>query len=391
MGREFPKNVKQIGNVCSEPKIYVEDYVDTYLNQLCDKVQDQIICAALTGERVEQNEQNAVYVSGALEIREIEMAGNELIIPDETWERLCDEKELFFEGQEIVGWCLVENGHSQALQKGICKLHDRLFPQENTVFIWKEALGKEEVYYVRKYDELMEIGGHYIFYEKNPSMQNFLITSRKKIGVTPSEMVEDRAAKDFRVAIKEKLEEKQHRRNSRFAYGLSVALVLVVLGIGISTMNNYDKMESVQSSLDSLTQSMGQSEVRNVDAREKEEGTKGQAENENNNTEVKEEETDDEEDRGEGEGEGDIKEAWNPNDEAEELTPVDDASENPKEVTEDAENAESENYYTVCRGDTLDKISLRFYGSTSRVDEICELNKLRDGNLIIIGQKLLLP
>ena len=34
MEREFPKNVKQIGNVCDEPKIYVEDYVDTYLNQL---------------------------------------------------------------------------------------------------------------------------------------------------------------------------------------------------------------------------------------------------------------------------------------------------------------------------------------------------------------------
>ena len=26
MEREFPKNVKQIGNVCDEPKIYVEDY-----------------------------------------------------------------------------------------------------------------------------------------------------------------------------------------------------------------------------------------------------------------------------------------------------------------------------------------------------------------------------
>ena len=34
MERQFPKNVKQIGNVCDEPKIYVEDYVDTYLNQL---------------------------------------------------------------------------------------------------------------------------------------------------------------------------------------------------------------------------------------------------------------------------------------------------------------------------------------------------------------------
>ena len=34
MEKQFPKNVRQIGNVCDSPKIYVEDYVDTFLNQL---------------------------------------------------------------------------------------------------------------------------------------------------------------------------------------------------------------------------------------------------------------------------------------------------------------------------------------------------------------------
>ena len=37
MERQFPKNVRQIGNVSDEPKIYVEDYVDTYLNQLRER------------------------------------------------------------------------------------------------------------------------------------------------------------------------------------------------------------------------------------------------------------------------------------------------------------------------------------------------------------------
>ena len=32
MEKQFPKNVRQIGNVCDSPKIYVEDYVDTFLN-----------------------------------------------------------------------------------------------------------------------------------------------------------------------------------------------------------------------------------------------------------------------------------------------------------------------------------------------------------------------
>ena len=50
MEREFPKNVKQIGNVCDEPKIYVEDYVDTYLNQLRERAQSEPvgICREIT-------------------------------------------------------------------------------------------------------------------------------------------------------------------------------------------------------------------------------------------------------------------------------------------------------------------------------------------------------
>ena len=37
MERQIPKNVRQIGNVSDTPKIYVEDYVDTFFTQLCEK------------------------------------------------------------------------------------------------------------------------------------------------------------------------------------------------------------------------------------------------------------------------------------------------------------------------------------------------------------------
>ena len=40
MERQLPKNVRQIGNVCDEPKIYVEDYVDTFLGQLQEKAME---------------------------------------------------------------------------------------------------------------------------------------------------------------------------------------------------------------------------------------------------------------------------------------------------------------------------------------------------------------
>mgnify|MGYP003296921287 CR=1 FL=1 len=47
--------------------------------------------------------------------------------------------------------------------------------------------------------------------------------------------------------------------------------------------------------------------------------------------------------------------------------------------------------YVVKKGDTLETISRKQYGDVAHVQAICELNGLEDGNLIFIGQKLLLP
>ena len=259
---------------------------------------------------------------------------------------------------EVVGWCLIENGHPMGLNRGVVKIHERIFSRENTVFVWRDAYEEDEIIYAYKYNELMQMGGHYIYYEKNPDMQNYMISMRKTIGVTPSEMVEDRAAKNFRSAIKDRAEYREHRENSQFLYTMSVFLVVVVLAIGISTMNNFDKMEAVQKSVEALSQAVGQTEtpVKTDDDLQKEE----KEESIQVSQEIKQEEK--------SEFEGTV-----------------------PEVSTIQEQLNTNNYYIVEEGDTLDSISMKKYGTIGRVDEICQMNGLNDGNLIFIGQKLLLP
>ena len=50
MERQFPKNVRQIGNVSDQPRIYMEDYVNTYLNQLKESATDHAVGVLLVGE-----------------------------------------------------------------------------------------------------------------------------------------------------------------------------------------------------------------------------------------------------------------------------------------------------------------------------------------------------
>ena len=377
MERQLPKNVRQIGNVSDEPKIYVEDYVDTYLNQLKDKAKEEPVGIALAGEILVLEGQPVVYISGAFRLAEVEVRGKEISLKEETVKQMDTDRKKYFPETEIVGWGLIEDGKPMGRSREVGRIHSKYFSKDQSVFIWKDSLDGEEVFYAFKYGELMQMGGHYVFYEKNPAMQNYMISTRKKIGVTPSEVVEDRAAKDFRSVVRERMDAKSDRQNSRLIYITSALLVVVVLVIGVSTMNNYDKMEAVQSSLESLSQSVNSPEsqtetVTEDEGDDEEEGAAAKAQVETGETESVQEASGDTASDSSGEGDTDDTGAV--------------MTADPSEI-----DLDEDDYYVVQKGDTLDTISMKVYGDAAHVDAICRMNGLSDGNLIYIGQKLLLP
>ena len=241
MGRQLPKNVRQIGNVSDNPKIYVEDYVDTYLNQLREKAKEQPIGVILAGEVLELEDEKAVFVSGAVQMQELSEKDGKLEIGQDGMKHMMEEAAQYFPESHIVGWGIVEEGNPMSRNREVKKIQEREFGQEGSLFLWKNAREQDEIFYAYKFGELMQIGGHYIYYEKNPEMQNYMINTRKENGVTPSEVVEDRAAKNFRSAVREKMEYKEQHQSSAFAYITSAVLVLIVLVIGITTVNNFEK------------------------------------------------------------------------------------------------------------------------------------------------------
>ena len=256
MERQVPKNVRQVGNVSDEPKIYVEDYVDTYLNQLRGQAKEHPVGAFLTGDIQKSGQQECVYITGAVRIPDPVGENTEIVITDESCQKIKEESETYFR-EKPVGWFLILPEKPLEINSNITRIHEKYFSQKNSVFIMKDAFSEEEIYYAYKYHELMQMGGHYIFYEKNPQMQDYIISTRRQNGVTPSEVVEDRAAKNFRSAVREKMEYKEQHQSSAFAYITSAVLVLIVLVIGITTVNNFDKMKAVQNSLETLSETVG--------------------------------------------------------------------------------------------------------------------------------------
>ena len=101
MERQLPKNVRQIGNVCDEPKIYVEDYVDTFLGQLQEKAMEKPVAAALTGEITKCEDKVVVYISGAIRAEDVEVEGTNLKISEEIWEKSREGTKRVFQRSEI--------------------------------------------------------------------------------------------------------------------------------------------------------------------------------------------------------------------------------------------------------------------------------------------------
>lgn len=401
MERQIPKNVRQIGNVSDSPKIYVEDYVDTFFAQLSDKYRNdpqKPLGAFLIGDFQTYEGEDYVYIYGAIQMQELRVSGMEYLIDDETWKRAYEECKQFFEEGELIGWFVVKDDAEKAPGNSTVKLHKKSFPKKNTVFIICDPQEKEETYYVHKMNDLMEIGGHYTYYEKNPCMQDYMISSRKKNGAVQTEVVEDKAAQNFRDLARKQGKRTRQKHQGNFVYAMSVGLVLVLVIMGVAMLNNFNKIRKAQNQLEEVAgtintvkdagNSGNSNESNDPNGGQADDSEKGTAD-ENTGAEKSNSVSDKKAEGDDGTSKNGTDGTVSTNSSQAKNSPSDEVVE-ASAVPSSSTNG-SDGVYVVEKGDTLAIISKKMYGDVTHVDAICRMNGLSNGNLIYIGQKLILP
>ena len=408
MENKFPKNVRQIGNVSDTPKIYVEDYVDTFLNQICDKADKEQAGAFLVGKKEVTEGQECLYIFGAI-CMEFSDDENE-IISQENFEKAEQEKKEYFEEGTMIGWMLCRPGARMVIDTKIFNTHEKYFSERNTIFILKDNAEVEEQYYCYKYKELMQIGGHYVYYEKNEPMQNFLI-EQNKYARERSEKVADEAVKTFRKKVEEKTKGKKRDKIAPLFRMASASAAAAMLIAGVLYLNQYEKLKKTNSIADKAKIQKNKPETvvsnSNNDAETIEKS-------ETSDTEKLKEETQTgtESDSVSGlmDGKRDKKSeqanAGAEGNKQRESARQEQQGETGSDRTESANTAQStgntsiaqttgsnsmHETYTVREGDTITSISRAYYGTTSKIKEICELNGISAEEFIFPGQKILLP
>ena len=366
-----PKNIKQIGDISSNRKIYIEDYAFTYINSVAYQTPEDEQAGVLLGEVQKSDEEKCLFIKGVIRAKTPENETKQgIVFNEKIWEKIYAEIEKFFPDLEVVGWFAAMPGITQERFLYLKKLHMDNFSGGMKTMYLVNTCDKEENFYLYENGELKKQKGYVCFYERNYEMQEYMLEKRERKPIESPE--KDKVMKSIRSIIQEKEEMRQRRKNSVFLYGISSFMAVVVLVIGINLLNSYEKMKKFDTSLSNIAL-----EISNISEKEKSIQTSDNSVSVNKisgdvyPTEAETESTESRITQSQTEQSQTEKQAES------------------AEMVKEADAAQTT--YIVKKGDTIMSICKKYYGNTEKLNEIIAVNNIEDADKLYIGQEIKLP
>lgn len=376
---ELPKNIVQIGKPDRTHKIFVEDYVVSYIKQLNRECGGKPIGLALYGKYVEEDDCKYYFLYGAARVEGIEHRGPYLSQAEQ--EEIEDIGKRYFDEYQFLAWCSLRGE-----------------PVEG--------------FFVRAQGKGMQVDGYACFYEKNESMLNFMLLTgqnektaqgaesrgmqhagrgewttediRKNLPVAPPTA----AKREETVPMPAQVNRKSSAAKRTEYMKVAVAAVFLVLCVvGITTLNDYEKLEDLQVAARQVI--AGLTEQKLPDAPGEDILEEGISANDILTNPVSAGDISANNVTPENVSASGGRETIDAPATTSEPLATNEPVETPEEVQTTAESVPVA--YTIAKGDTLISICNQKYGSLERFSEICELNGITNPDSIQIGQTILLP
>lgn len=385
-----PKNIKQIGDVSSDKKIYIEDYAFTYINSIAYNSPQEEQAGVLLGELAKEGNERCVFVKGVIKAALGDTSDTGIYFNENIWNKIYSDTEKYFPDLSVVGWFAVMPEVTDERMARLKKLHLDNFAGNMKTLYLVDTVEKEEHFYLYENGTLKRQKGYVCFYERNYEMQEYMLERSEKKSCEDAS--DDRVIRNIRNVIREKEELKEQRKSGSFMYGVSAFLVVVIIVIGINLMNNYEKMKRLNQSVDNLMNQLEGNERGGQDGDDKDVhdaeasgdiSVDGDAIKVNRLSgdvyPLEENSTSDKTEM----------ETMSDNNAASETTQA--ISESETDASVSSVKTDSYSMYTVKQGDTLMGICKRYYGTTTKYQEVMQYNGLDDSDMLYIGQQIKLP
>lgn len=402
----LPKNIRQIGNIQGTVRIYMEDYVYTYLHGSGRSGWAHRGCIFL-GSRCQENGQKYIFISGLVRIPDENFQDDVPEFSDLMWGGIYQDMKQFYENVEILGWGMDVAGASAKLTGDLERIHRNAFQGQDKLLFLMDTLETEEAFYVYEKNMLRRRDGYYVYYEKNPQMQDYMMEGKEE-KETVSEVDPQRAVVTSYRSITAEKNRKSGKGFHAFVYVASLALLAAVSAMGVNMMSSAGKIHRLEEAMSYLQtdKTSVESETTVQEAQTDSEPAVDQEEKKPETNQPEQTVSTEEDSAPELQMESDITEDTQTDEETDDETdeePVEETEkptikpqdetqpeqEKEESTTEETAALADQDYYIVQKGESLLGISQKIYGK-DYTEQLCERNELEDENKIYAGQKLLL-
>ena len=248
---KLPKNIRQVGERDQVVKLYIEDYVNTYLKRLYPAGGQDLRGGLLLGEIRTEEGIPFLFIDGALEMEQVTREGEKVEFTEEAWKKAYQVMEQMFPHRSVQGWFLCGAPGCALSPLDYWKQHGQYFSGKNQLMYLNSGLEGEEAIYTASEDGFYKLRGYSIYYERNQMMQDYMVSRKDARRVESG--TRDMVIQDFRDRMEER---KQSVGHARSAIGLlggtcSVLAVLVLAG-GLVMFGNYRKMKDMEAVIASV-------------------------------------------------------------------------------------------------------------------------------------------
>ena len=248
---KLPKNIRQVGERDQVVKLYIEDYVNTYLKRLYPAGGQDLRVGLLLGEIRTEEGIPFLFIDGALEMEQVTREGEKVEFTEEAWKKAYQVMEQMFPHRSVQGWFLCGAPGCALSPLDYWKQHGQYFSGKNQLMYLNSGLEGEEAIYTASEDGFYKLRGYSIYYERNQMMQDYMVSRKDARRVESGNR--DMVIQDFRDRMEER---KQSVGHARSAIGLlggacSVLAVLVLAG-GLVMFGNYRKMKDMEAVIASV-------------------------------------------------------------------------------------------------------------------------------------------
>ena len=422
--RGLPKSIKQMGTPDAGDRIYIENEAYQKLHPYGQFPERMVY--VLLGHFDNYAGYDCTFIDDVVGMPEIEFQGKLPIWTDESWGCLYRKLRPEHENLVIVGWAVDICGQLPSMTAQLEHIHQSYFGGTHQVLLLLDSLEREEAFYSNRNGYLKRRTGFYIcynkvalqrdespkaFYEENAYKEN-LYTEQDAYNASQQEFRRQESYREYlnnrrMRGINRGMNRGSNRRmapqpQNQNSYASTILLLLVIVALGYSAIQNQKKAAEMEQALAQITQSQssGQLDVW---------GTEALQSDSEDETVIRVEEiigsitpdTSQAETLAQNEAQvqsGTTESTQVPSTqmpstqtESTQVPETQVESTQASTVLSEAEIYLQQGYYIVQQGDSLAGICQKIYHTQAMMDELCQLNGIENPDAIYAGQYLDLP